>query len=48
MNTLPILMFLLIAILVLYPINKSSGYVMSVGIGLLFIISWLMVRFNEN
>ena len=48
MNTLPMLMFLLIAILAIYPINKSSGYVTGTGIGLLFIISWLLVIFNEN
>ena len=48
MSTLPLFMFLLIVILAIYPINKSSGYVMGAGIGLLLIISWFIVRFNEN
>jgi hypothetical protein len=46
MNTLPLLMFLLIVTVAIYPANKSWGYVTGGSISLLFFISWLLVMFN--
>jgi hypothetical protein len=47
-NSLPILIFPFIAIMAIYPINKYPDYGIGACIGILFIISWLMARFNES
>ena len=45
-NSIPMLMFLLIVTLAIYPANKSWGYVTGGSIGLLFLISWFLMMFN--
>jgi len=46
MNAMPILMFLWLVSVTVYPPHKSWGYVVGASLGVLFVLSWFMVTFN--